>query len=50
VCFVTHDLEEAPEVADWIAVMNEGRIEQVDSPDEVYHHPATPSFMTFREM
>ena len=37
--FVTHDQDEALEVADRIAVMNEGRIEQVGSPDEVYHRP-----------
>ena len=40
--FVTHDQEEALEVADRVVVMNNGRIEQVGSPDEVYNHPATP--------
>ena len=40
--FVTHDQEEALEVADRVVVMNEGRIEQVGTPDEVYEHPATP--------
>jgi sulfate transport system ATP-binding protein len=40
--FVTHDQEEAMEVADRIVVMNEGRIEQVGTPDQVYDHPATP--------
>ncbi|MCC6797601.1 MAG: sulfate ABC transporter ATP-binding protein [Candidatus Hydrogenedentes bacterium] len=40
--FVTHDQEEALEVADQIVVMSQGRIEQVGSPEEVYHHPATP--------
>jgi len=45
--FVTHDQEEALEVADRVAVMNEGRIEQVGSPDEVYHHPATPFVYNF---
>jgi sulfate/thiosulfate transport system ATP-binding protein len=39
--FVTHDQEEALEVADRIVVMNEGRIEQVGTPEEVYEHPAT---------
>ena len=45
--FVTHDQEEALEVADRVAVMNEGRIEQVGSPDQVYHHPATPFVYNF---
>ena len=40
--FVTHDQEEALEVADRVVVMNQGRIEQVGPPDEVYNHPATP--------
>jgi sulfate transport system ATP-binding protein len=44
---VTHDQEEAMEVADTIAVMNEGRIEQVGSPVEVYDHPATDFVMGF---
>jgi len=39
--FVTHDQEEALEVADRIVVMNEGRIEQVGTPEEVYEHPAS---------
>lgn len=37
--FVTHDQEEAMEVADQIVVMNHGRIEQVGTPEEVYHAP-----------
>jgi sulfate/thiosulfate transport system ATP-binding protein len=45
--FVTHDQDEALEVADRIAVMNEGRIEQVGSPDEVYHRPMTPFVYNF---
>ncbi len=45
--FVTHDQEEAMEVADRIVVMNEGRIEQVGTPDEVYDHPATPFVLQF---
>ncbi|OYU00384.1 MAG: sulfate ABC transporter ATP-binding protein [Burkholderiales bacterium PBB1] len=45
--FVTHDQEEAMEVADRIVVMNEGRIEQIGSPDEVYDHPATPFVLKF---
>ena len=38
--FVTHDVDEALEVADEVVVMNEARIEQVGPPDEVYEHPA----------
>ncbi len=45
--FVTHDQEEAMEVADRIVVMNQGRIEQQGSPDEVYDHPATPFVLRF---
>ncbi|MBI4398111.1 MAG: sulfate ABC transporter ATP-binding protein [Candidatus Omnitrophica bacterium] len=45
--FVTHDQEEALEVADRVVVMNEGRIEQVGTPDDVYHHPATPFVYNF---
>jgi sulfate transport system ATP-binding protein len=44
---VTHDQEEAMEVADTIAVMNEGRIEQVGSPRHVYDNPATDFVMSF---
>lgn len=44
---VTHDQEEAMEVADRIAVMNDGRIEQVGSPREVYDKPATEFVMRF---
>jgi len=39
--FVTHDQEEALEVADRIVVMNEGRIEQIGTAEQVYHHPAS---------
>ena len=45
--FVTHDQDEALEVSDRVAVMNEGRIEQVGSPDEVYHQPATSFVYNF---
>ena len=45
--FVTHDQEEALEVADRIVVMNEGRIEQIGTPSEVYDHPASPFVLEF---
>ena len=45
--FVTHDQDEAMEVADRIVLMNQGRIEQVGRPDEVYDHPATPFVQQF---
>jgi sulfate transport system ATP-binding protein len=45
--FVTHDQEEALEVADRVVLMNEGRIEQIGVPDEVYDHPATPFAYSF---
>ncbi len=44
---VTHDQEEAMEVAEQIAVMNEGHIEQVGSPRELYDHPANEFVMSF---
>ena len=40
--FVTHDQEEALEVADRVVLMNKGRVEQLGSPDEVYNQPASP--------
>ena len=45
--FVTHDQEEALEVADTIVVLNEGRIEQIGSPDELYDAPANHFVMSF---
>ncbi|MBP0132726.1 MAG: sulfate ABC transporter ATP-binding protein [Nitrosospira sp.] len=45
--FVTHDQEEALEVADRVVVMNEGRIEQIGTPDEVYENPASPFVYEF---
>jgi sulfate transport system ATP-binding protein len=45
--FVTHDQEEALEVADEIVVINEGRIEQVGTPDQLYDAPANDFVMTF---
>ena len=44
---VTHDQEEAMEVADRIAVMHEGRVEQVGGPREVYDHPSSDFVMGF---
>jgi sulfate/thiosulfate transport system ATP-binding protein len=40
--FVTHDQEEALEVADRVVLMNAGKVEQVGSPQEVWDHPASP--------
>ncbi|PSC05142.1 sulfate ABC transporter ATP-binding protein [Alsobacter soli] len=40
--FVTHDQDEALELADRVAILNDGRIEQVGTPDDVYDKPATP--------
>ncbi|MDB5763055.1 MAG: sulfate transporter ATP-binding protein [Herminiimonas sp.] len=40
--FVTHDQEEALEVADQIVLMNKGKVEQIGSPGDVYNHPASP--------
>jgi sulfate transport system ATP-binding protein len=45
--FVTHDQEEALEVADEIVVINEGRIEQVGTPDQLYDEPANDFVMDF---
>jgi ABC-type sulfate/molybdate transport systems ATPase subunit len=45
--FVTHDQEEAFELADEVVVMNHGRIEQRGTPDAVFDHPATPFVMDF---
>ncbi|WP_426242527.1 sulfate/molybdate ABC transporter ATP-binding protein [Nocardioides sp. LHG3406-4] len=45
--FVTHDQEEALEVADEIVVINEGRVEQVGTPDALYDEPANDFVMSF---
>ena len=45
--FVTHDQEEALEVADEIVVINEGRVEQVGTPDQLYDAPANDFVMSF---
>lgn len=45
--FVTHDQEEALELADRVLVMNEGHIEQIGTPDEVFHRPQTEFVVKF---
>jgi sulfate/thiosulfate transport system ATP-binding protein len=45
--FVTHDQEEALEVADRIVVINQGRIEQIGPPHELYDHPSSEFVMSF---
>lgn len=45
--FVTHDQEEALEVADRVVVMNNGHVEQVGTPDEVFHQPASEFVLQF---
>jgi sulfate/thiosulfate transport system ATP-binding protein len=45
--FVTHDQEEALEVAQQVAVLNDGRIEQTGTPDDLYERPANPFVMGF---
>jgi sulfate transport system ATP-binding protein len=45
--FVTHDQEEALEVADEIVVINEGRVEQIGTPDQLYDEPANDFVMGF---
>ena len=45
--FITHDQEEALELGDRIAVLNDGHLEQISTPDEVYNQPATEYVATF---
>ena len=47
--FVTHDQEEATEVADRVVVMSQGNIEQADAPDQVWREPATRLVLEFME-
>jgi len=45
--FVTHDQDEALEMADRVVVMDHGKIEQIGTPEEVYMNPSTPFVATF---
>lgn len=42
VIYVTHDQSEALQMSDKIVILNEGRVEQIAGPTEIYHHPKTP--------
>jgi spermidine/putrescine transport system ATP-binding protein len=46
-CYVTHDQDEAMKLSDLVVVMNQGRIEQVGTPHEIYHSPATAFCASF---
>jgi len=45
--FVTHDQEEALEVSDRVAILRDGRVEQIGKPEEIYDHPASPFVYDF---
>ena len=45
--YITHDQEEAINMSDRIVVMNQGRFEQIGTPDEIYNHPKTSYVATF---
>lgn len=45
--YVTHDQEEAFLMSDRIAIMGEGRLQQIGTPEEIYHHPANPFVASF---
>jgi putative spermidine/putrescine transport system ATP-binding protein len=45
--FVTHDQEEAMAISDRVGVMNQGKLEQIDSPTAIYNSPATPFVASF---
>ena len=47
--YITHDQEEAINMSDRIAVMNQGKFEQIGTPDEIYNHPKTSYVATFVE-
>lgn len=47
IMFITHDFDEALRLADRIAIMNQGRIEQLDTPDQIVLHPATEYIAKF---
>jgi ABC-type Fe3+/spermidine/putrescine transport system ATPase subunit len=44
---VTHDQEEALELANRVVVMHEGMVEQIGTPDQIYNEPATPFIAGF---
>jgi len=48
--FVTHDQEEALDVADRVVILNQGKIEQIGTPEEVYDNPANPFVYNFLAM
>jgi len=45
--YVTHDQSEAMAMSDRVAVMNKGRIDQIDAPERIFHHPASEFVFTF---
>ena len=45
--FVTHDQEEALELADRVVVMRDGQIEEIGTPDEIYDEPVSPFMFSF---
>ncbi len=45
--FVTHDQDEAFEVSDRVVILNRGRVEQIGSPEDIFHHPANAFVMNF---
>ncbi len=49
IVFITHDFDEALRLADRIAIMKDGAIEQCDTPDQIVLHPATPYVKKFTE-